>query len=201
MNADFVYNVLDSLIPNFDTKIVYKTLADAGWMQNIAPITGNTPVSQQLEEGISLWGGIVNDACALGNPGQEWMCYISPYAFPYIFSPMLMHTEQYDAFQVPWDCCSPPFNSTQALFAEVIRKAFSTSLRDVVKPPSAVFSGACFTHCISESPTFWSLQLPYANSSTISLSAMLLQWFYGKSETYVIDSCTGFNCTAIGCPG
>jgi len=188
VNSDFVA----SLLPN-GTK--YGSFADAGWMMNIIPVNPNTVTIQfQVQSGWKYWNGQVDTSCAQSNPGNEWMCYISPYAVPHITSPILIQTEQYDAFQLPYDCCTPPFNASQQQFANMLRTAFSVSLQEV-REPATVYSAACFAHCFSEDAEFWTVE-----ATGISLREVLGNWYFSRGGTVnVIDDCEGFNCSK-NCP-
>lgn len=44
-----------------------------------------------------------------------------------------MHTEQFDAFQVPWDVGhQPPYNSSTMVYVENMRKQFHTTLNEEI---------------------------------------------------------------------
>ena len=60
---------------------------------------GAEPISTQMEEGFTFWHGVVDLTCKKSNPGWEWLCYISPYAYPHISTPIFIQTEQYDTYQ------------------------------------------------------------------------------------------------------
>ena len=60
-----------------------------------------------------------------------------------------MHTEQYDAFQVPYDLGhNPPYSSAEMAYIGLLRNNISTTLPAGIHPPNAAWSAACFQHCI-----------------------------------------------------
>ena len=60
-------------------------------MQNIQPFhSGVVSVQTQVQSGLAYWNGQVDTTCALSNPGNEWMCYISPIAVPHIENAILV---------------------------------------------------------------------------------------------------------------
>jgi len=69
-------------------------------------------------------------------------------------------------------------------------------LTDLVKPPNAAFSSACWTHCLSEDDTL------YKNITIdgVSFRQHLGDWFFSRSlPRNYIDGCSGFGCSD-GCP-
>jgi hypothetical protein len=111
---------------------------------------------------------------------------------PYISTPLLVQASQYDLFQVPYDCCSPPFSSTQLAMVERIRLAFRTSMGTVIReqPQSTAFSPACFTHCLTEGADFGRVSI-----DGTTLQQFLSRWL-SAPQPPLIDNCVGFNCTA-----
>jgi len=164
---------------------------------NVKPLPNDiVSVEDQVKSGIQLWNGMPNQECMLSNPGNEWMCYISPYAYPHINSPILIHTEQYDSFQLPYNCgCSPPFNtSSEWNFADDLRQTFNASLREI-KYPNSVFSPACFSHCYLESSSFYTTAI-----DGYQFKDVLGNWLYDRPGVkYAIDDCVGWDCSQ-NCP-
>eukprot|EP01112_Ceratiomyxa_fruticulosa_P019242 TRINITY_DN6272_c0_g1_i2.p1 TRINITY_DN6272_c0_g1~~TRINITY_DN6272_c0_g1_i2.p1 ORF type:complete len:378 (-),score=57.56 TRINITY_DN6272_c0_g1_i2:145-1278(-) len=190
VNVDYVNSLVGKKAKKF------KALADAGWMMDIQPLnsTGNTAVSQQFQEGIVLWQGNPNQSCQKGNPTNSWMCYFSTFALPYIESQILIQTNQFDSFQVPWDCCSLPFSSSDMTTVSTIQTAFRTSLSHLIRTPNAAFSAACFDHCLTESSQFNGVMI-----NEVSLAVLLGEWWENRANTTaLIDLCEGVNCSQ-GC--
>lgn len=194
VNLDYVADLLHSLI---SVDLYVRGYADAGWMMNMPSIVPqHDSVEKQLREGKVLWGGHPNVDCLAANMGNEWMCYISPYAAPYIHTPIFIQTNQYDNFQVWWNCCSPPFSKRDNQTVEAIRQAFIVSLQDIIKPPNSVFSAACWDHCLSEDD----VNFQKVTIGGQSMQQVLGNWFTGRQGVQrAIADCTGFNCSN-GCP-
>jgi len=188
VTADYFSNL-------FGNEVFVSAVADAGWLMDIKPIINVDPIITQLIDGYTFWNGSVNSNCALGNPQYEYMCYISPIAAPYISTRFYIHTEQYDPWQTEYSCCSPPYNDTENVWIQTLREAFNASIR-TIRPPSAVFSGACFHHCFTQE---------YAYNQVIiygqTLQQHLGRWYFStlKPVNNLIDDCPGFNCSQ-GCP-
>jgi len=141
-----------------------------------------------------------NEQCARSNPGSEALCYLTQYAYPHMSTPILIQSSQYDSFQTPYfSGSSPPYSgSTLSYVNNVVRSAFNFSMQEV-RPPSAIFSPACYYHCISEDLNFYNMKIPNPSTGRLtSLNETLSAWFYTKfsaTDTFSIQaSCFGFNC-------
>jgi hypothetical protein len=148
-----------------------------------------------MQMGYKLWGGHVNNLCAKSNPQLEYLCYISPYAYPHIRNRIFIQTEQYDTYQVSSNCCSPPFTTPELQYVQTLRAAFAASLMEI-REPSSVFSAACYHHCLTEDTSF----------NTIQIKGHTMQQVFGSwyardnsAPTRAIAACPTFNCS-VGCP-
>jgi hypothetical protein len=105
---------------------------------------------------------------------------------------------QYDTFQIPFQCCAPPFKPLEQNWVDGIRGKFQITMASDIPAPSTAFSPACWSHCITESTYSWAnIQI---NGNTLNKFAG--QWFFQSNSVFppLIDHCSGFNCTK-GCPG
>ena len=74
-------------------------------------------------------------------------------------------------------------------FQGAIRSALAP-LPTAAQPGSAVFSAACFHHCVTQEPSFWAIKV--YNVSFRQLSAA---WFYNdEAPLRYVENCTGFKC-------
>jgi len=106
-----------------------------------------------------------------------------------------VHTEQYDPWQLSWNCCQPPYTADQSIWVAAMREAFNATLRAEIRPPSAVYSGACYHHCFTQEAQFNTVTI-----NGISMQQALGDWYFGRVAPYnLIDNCAGFNCST-GCP-
>jgi hypothetical protein len=98
---------------------------------------------------------------------------------PFIKTPYLMSASQFDAFQLPYNegGAKPPYIGAAGTYAN----AFQTITRDVMlqlpttqQAGSAVFSSACFKHCVCTIGAFWGVRV-----NGKSLSHYLGAWYFG----------------------
>lgn len=191
MNLDFVA----ALLAEKESTAVMKGFADAGWLQNFVPyFSYEVSTSYQMQVGYPMWQGVIEPTCLLANPGWEWLCYFTPFAYPYIKTPIFIQTEQYDTYQVTSNCGNPPFNSSEMAYVQSVRHAFDSSLTNIHTNPNGFFSAACFHHCSSEDNSYNTILI---NGST--LSQALAKWFFQGVQVTLLDTCQGFNCSS-GCP-
>jgi hypothetical protein len=119
----------------------------------------------------------------------------SPVAAQYIKTPTLVQAMQYDTFQLPYQCCAPPFNHTgEAAWRDMLRKSFQITMEG---SPLSSYSPACWSHCMTEDSNLW--QSIMLNGKT--LGQVLESWIMDPEHKRVslIDRCNGFNCSE-GCP-
>lgn len=194
-NLDYVADLLHQLIP---TPLRIKGLADAGWMMDLPSSRNpNSQVNKQFSDGWKLWSPRYDKhgaftACFITNPTNPSHCLFTPTALPFMKTPTLIQSSAYDAFQVPYDCCSPPFTDPSVRHnASMMAKAAHTSMHALIHPPHNVFSSSCFTHCLTESSSFTSQLI-----TSTSLSSLLSNWFFDRTPAMgpLIDDC-GFNCS------
>ena len=91
----------------------------------------------------------------------------------------------------------PPYSGAAWEAAEALRGAFRATMGTVgvSSLPHAVFSPACFSHCLTEGPAFRSVRV-----DGHSLADRLRAWMASPTGGHVwMDGCTSFNCS-VGCP-
>lgn len=188
-NLDFVAGLLADITP---LGLRIKGFADSGWMMNL-PSKPNpaSEVHTQFRRGWDLWKPRAS-ACSVVNPIDPSTCFFSPNYISYLETPVLIQSSSYDAFQIPYDCCSPPFQSpsSQSLSAQ-IADATRTAMGRLIHAPHSVYSPSCFTHCLSEGRLFTSVQV-----FGTTLATKLSNWFFDKIPAIgpLLDDC-GFNCS------
>lgn len=188
-NLDFAADLLADLTP---PGLRIKGFADSGWMMNFPSVPNpRTEIHTQFRLGWDLWKPRTS-ACSLVNPVNPYDCFFSPTYIGYLTTPVLIQSSAYDAFQIPYDCCSPPFNSpsSQGLSSQ-LASATRTAMHRLIHHPHSVYSPSCFTHCLSEGRQFTSLQV-----MGTSLATKLTNWFFDRIPDIgpIIDDC-GFNCS------
>jgi len=76
---------------------------------------------------------------------------------------------------------------------ELFRNNISTTLQKI-QSPHAVFSPACYTHCVLETDQFWQIHVGKYNDVSV-----LSEFYFNDFSGVIMDDCSGFNCS-IGCP-
>lgn len=80
--------------------------------------------------------------------------------------------------------------------------AVVNTLPTTAQKKSAVFSTACFRHCVTDSAAFWNVGIAQAAakrgppSLPVSLADAANAWYFGKvpSPFRIVQQCTGFRC-------
>jgi hypothetical protein len=62
-------------------------LTDAGFLPDVAPLTGPSILSQ-FQTAMTYWNGSPDDSCAAANPTEKQKCYLAQYAEPEITTPL-----------------------------------------------------------------------------------------------------------------
>jgi hypothetical protein len=117
---------------------------------------------------------------------------------PFITTPYIMQASQLDTFQIEININAagdmlPPTTPAQFAFAasfQAAEKAVIAGLPTPTQTGSAVFSPACFHHCVTDAAGFWNLHI-----GTQSFRDVFASWFLsGVSPQHVVDACTGWRC-------
>lgn len=192
VNLDYVAGLL-----GYVTHAPVSGVMDAGWFMSEQPLVPwDTAPDIQFKDALALWNGQVDESCADANSENAWECYFSTVGVKYLKTRFFMHTEQYDAFQVPWDVGhGPPYNGTDMQYVMEMRSKFHTTLNDEINHPNGVWSAACFYHCVTMGPTYYQITI-----DGVTIADALAKWYNNPTEEVkMIDNCKGFNCSAH-CP-
>jgi hypothetical protein len=117
---------------------------------------------------------------------------------PFITTPYIMQASQLDTFQIEININAagdmlPPTTPAQFGFAsrfQAAEKAVIAGLPTPTQTGSAVFSPACFHHCVTDAAGFWNLHI-----GTQSFRDVFASWFLsGVAPQHVVDACTGWRC-------
>jgi len=207
LNSDWLRDAVLNLAPSLAQ---FVAIADAAWLMDETPYKAVIPpLRVQLRQALALWGALasLNASCVQANSGSPHMCLFSPTAIQYVRTPTLIQTEQYDSYQTAYNLGhGPPIApGAETNFVNGLRSDFQTSLRNAAgqSAVNAFFSPACYAHCLSLSPQFWTIR---ARSSTapnyVSFRDVISQWWTSSSSftpVRVIDDCVGWNCSE-NCP-
>eukprot|EP00042_Codosiga_hollandica_P044109 m.428956 g.428956 ORF g.428956 m.428956 type:complete len:316 (+) comp56712_c0_seq1:319-1266(+) len=191
---------IDSLCSLVSTSTRCVGLFDAAWWVEENPYDSSIDsLNETVVLGAPLWNAsVLMDRCATlaAGPVAFAQCFFSFNAIKYVQTPFLMHSEQFDAFQIPYNIGhSYPFNSSEMAYIDNLRTMISASIAGV-QAPNRAWSAACYQHCITLGPTFWQIA---QTASGESLSASFATWLINGDTDNQIDTCTAFNCSP-GCP-
>lgn len=201
--ADYVRGFLPGLFGGTQPRS-FKAMADAGWMMSPQPLFNSTlPMVDEFVSAAPMWGGSPNGQCKLSVSNSMLpLCYLSPFAWPHMSTPVFIQSSQYDAFQTPYNAGGgPPYSGASASYVESLRSLFYHSMQEV-RAPSAVFSPSCYYHCISEDDNFFQFMIPDSKGHLVNMNQTFSAWYYASDPTvsYSVQStCQGFNC-GVGCP-
>ena len=177
-------------------------LIDAGLWVDIPPAVPGI-ISQQCQTAaLAVMANAtarMGAGCLAANPGPEsWKCLYGVYRMPFIETPYIMQESQLDTFQVEININAagdmlPPSTPSQFAFAARFQKAAKAAIATLptsTQTKSALFSPACFHHCVTDAAGFWNLQI-----GTQSFRDVFNDWFInGAAPLHVADTCTGWKC-------
>jgi hypothetical protein len=181
-------------------------IADAGWMLDEDAARPNVAIRDTFRLGMKLWEGQVDAACAAAHPGAAHECLFSPVAMQFAnkSTPILVQSNQFDQFQVPWDlAANPPFSPSQlawatGTYAPEVQRGMGGAL---LAPPNAAFSSRCFAHCLTFGDDFWRVKIATGlgvSDTPVAMRDAVGAFLAGKPLQF-ISSCAGFNCS-VDCP-
>jgi len=117
---------------------------------------------------------------------------------PFVTTPYIMQASQLDTFQIEININAggamlPPTTADQFGFAQRFQtaaKAVLAGLPTAQQPGSAVFSPACFHHCVTDAAGFWNIQI-----GGRSFRDAFAAWFFNSSAPlHIVDACSGWRC-------
>ncbi len=160
-------------------------LLDSPLWIDVAPLA-SAPLSLQCQAQAAV--GFLNasarlgDGCAAayGAESQEsWRCLFGEYRLPFLTTPYGLNAAQYDTFQLEYALggTEPPKYPDQITYADSFGEAMLavvSALPAAGQAGSAVFSSACFHHCVTLTESFWGIQ-----SEGVSFSQATRWWYFG----------------------
>jgi hypothetical protein len=177
-------------------------LFDAGLWVDIPPAVPGI-ISQQCQTAalaeMANATARMSAGCLAAYPGAEsWKCLYGVYRMPFIETPYIMQESQLDTFQVEININAagnllPPSTPSQFAFAARFQQEAKTAIATLptaTQTKSALFSPACFHHCVTDAAGFWNLHI-----GTQSFRDVFTDWFInGAAPLHVADTCTGWKC-------
>ena len=128
-----------------------------------------------------------------------------------LLTPYLLNAAQFDKFELPYYIggTTPAgydvaqWHPAQAEYAASFGPAvlqIVNELPTAAQSKSAVFSTACFRHCVSDSAAFWNVAVvapgEHGRMTATSLRDAAQLWYFGRApKPYrVVQDCVGFRC-------
>ena len=218
---------IDFLAPMLPPGVALHGFFDSPMWVDMLPLESNiTSLENQTQSVFALLNpsARLDDACMAAYPGAEgWRCLFGQYRIPFVRVPYLLSASQFDKYQLPYnEGSSPPYAAGPA---RAYADTFQATVRDVMlqlptvsQPGSAVYSSACFKHCVCIIGSFWGVRV-----GGRSLAGYLALWFWGSRNVSLqldalpasaavggsnlpadissqwIESCVGFGDGALGC--
>ena len=100
---------------------------------------------------------------------------------PFVATPYLMSASQFDRYQLPWnEGTMPPYVGPALTYANAFQKAVRSVVLDlptVSQPGSAIYSSACFRHCVTMIGAYWGVKV-----NGMSLNDYVAMWYFGSTD-------------------
>lgn len=194
-NLDYVAGILAEFDAAFPVQV--QGLFDSPLWMDLKPLYPNVvPLLNQTQMAFSFMNatGRLGEACGEYYFSDPYRCLFGQFRLPFVETPYLLNMAQFDKFQLPYDLGSsmPPYAGPALTYADTFQEevvSILAGLPTAKQNKSAIFSPACFTHCLSDESTFWGVHI-----DEISLRDVLQEWFFDGIVVRAEDNCTGFKC-------
>jgi hypothetical protein len=219
MTLDYVADMLAD-VGITAAQVTVAGLLDSPLWVDVAPAQPHiVPLSNETRAVYALVNasGRLGPGCEAAYPLEEdrWMCLFGQYRMPMLLTPYMLNAAQDDKFELPYNLGGTTsvgydvqsWHPNQLAYAQAFGPqvlAVVNTLPTASQKRSAVFSTACFRHCVTDSAAFWNVAVappPPAGGSSrpqapVSLADAASAWYFGRvAQPYrVVQQCTGFRC-------
>jgi hypothetical protein len=200
-NIDRMGSILTNALPAGNLARFGGLLDSCFWVdQEPMPSAHGPSFMKQTQDVLTLSNGTASimPACAAAYPDELWRCLFGQYTLPFLASDYLLHSFQYDLFQLTGETGVPIPNKTpaQLAYAELFRNDTRAGVARDVTGSQQVHLPACFKHCNTQTPEFSTLA-----TGGYTLEQATASWFWGLGTVpkRVVEDCAGFNC-GTDCP-
>jgi Pectinacetylesterase len=174
---------------------------DSPMWVDVEPITGEdgpiVPLQEQTQAILELVNatGRLGPTCQVAFPPAEWWkCLYGQYRLPFVETPYAMNAAQFDKFQLPYnEGGNPPYNAAGLAYASNFQDAVRSALAPLPtseQPGSAVYSAACFHHCVTQEPSYWAIHV-----YNVSFRDLTAAWYFqNDAPLKYVEQCDGFKC-------
>lgn len=186
----------------------FGVLLDSAFWIDMQPLSPSvTPFMTQAANVLTMVNatGNIDPVCRGTYSGADgWKCIYGQFALPFVRAPFLLHSYQYDQFQISQnEAVSVPQTPAQLAYAEEFR-TYTRGNASADMPNTSVVAAmlpACYKHCNTEGSTFATLAtLGYTlENAVVSWWAAVTGGGGASVPKFVQDNCSGFNC-GTGCP-
>ena len=201
-------SLLDSIPDLVPGSRVYG-IFDSGLSLGLEPLVDTlTPLVEQIKTVVKRHNavGALGTACRAVYSSEQWKCLVGEFRAPLLQRAHLISQSQYDSFQLSWDLggAQPPLTGDAARYAGTFRDWMRTALAAAAQGGAAVYSSACYQHCLSLAPSFWEDTFVTSGGEVVSFSAAISRWMRrldsrggGKEGAEQVDmaDCRGFDCS------
>jgi len=158
---------------------------DSGFFLDVPDWAGNpsyTPLYQWIFKTQNATGSTNQECVADQKPGEEWKCFMAPYALPYIRTPLFVFNAFYDAWQlqhiVKLPCLSniSACNATEMAAFLNMRNVMDKGLEILKDAGGGLFLESCVIHGLAGSDQVWSQQMVGKQSMRETFAA----WYYQR---------------------
>jgi len=179
-NLDFVSGLITEAAPG----VTVKGFVDSGWFVDFPRYNSPTGPRNQMEQAYRYFNLQLDKSCVAALPvGHQWKCSFADQVFPYITTPFVVATYQFDTVILGG---VPPFNET-ASYAFTARDNY---LMQTAELPF-LFAPNCYCHGVQAYDTRWN----QIHIDDVSASDVVWNFLTGTVQSYtVIDSCSVPNC-------
>merc|ERR1711973_128332 len=150
----------------------------------------------------------VNDQCSSAYPDEKWKCLCGQYMLPLVDVPSQVIVHQFDSFQLGNDIGHSPkfWSRDDCHYAnDEFRPRINNSVHEISKVSGgkhAIFSPACYHHCLVESSVWEDIQIPTGDGTTVTGWSQMrdfLNEYSSNKGLSAVSNCFGVNCETT-CP-
>ena len=143
---------------------------------------------------VNATGRLGEECAAAFPPADWWKCLFGQYRLPFVRTPYALNAAQFDKFALPYnEGGNPPYGAAGLQYADAFQSAIRSALAPLptaAQPGSAIFSAACFHHCVTQEPSYWAIHV-----YNVSFRDLTAAWYFqNEAPLKYVEACTGFKC-------
>lgn len=178
----------DSLLP---ASVTVRGFLDSPlWVDLPVLAPGQTSLREQCEAQADLHADALDSACLASHASEAWRCLLGESYLPFVEVPSVVFAYQDDTFQL-WNAMghsARPAIAAEEGFASRLREQSLAALRALPRR-HAVFSAACWDHCVYGWRGYNQLRVGGDTPQTVAEKLL-----FEDATVWAIDECSGFDC-------